>query len=105
MMPDNGCISKTAKPSPAGRPSGWKQNAKGGWFFLSSDGSAVTGWKDISANGTARRCYFDAGGVMAAGKWAEIGGKWYYFYADGSLAVSTAIDGWEVDENGVRKNK
>ncbi len=85
--------------------SGWKQNAKGEWFFLSSDGSAVTGWKDIGASGNAKRYYFDAYGVMIAGKWLEIDGKWYYFYSDGSLARSTKIDGYEVDTDGVRKTK
>lgn len=84
---------------------GWRQNAKGEWFFLSPDGSAVTGWKDIGASGNVKRYYFDVGGVMAAGKWLQIDGKWYYFNADGSLAKSTKIDGYEVDANGVRKTK
>lgn len=38
--------------------------------------------------------------------WAENdSGRWYYFYADGSLARNTKIDGYEVDENGLRKSK
>ena len=49
--------------------------------------------------------FFDAYGNMTSGKWFQIGGKWYYFNADGSLARSTTIDGYEVDENGVRKTK
>ena len=65
---------------------GWRQNAKGEWFFLSPDGSAATGWKDIGASGNVKRYYFDADGVMVAGKWLQ-------------------IDGYEVDENGVRKTK
>ncbi|WP_148228152.1 S-layer homology domain-containing protein [Syntrophobotulus glycolicus] len=85
--------------------SGWTQNAKGEWFFLSSDGSAVTGWKDIKTNGDLKSYYFDTYGVMIVGKWLQIDGKWYYFNADGSLAKSTKIDGYEVDENGVRKTK
>lgn len=32
-------------------------------------------------------------------------GQWYYFNADGSLAKSSTINGYEVDENGVRKSK
>ena len=83
----------------------WKQNAKGEWFFLSSDSSAVTGWKDIGENGNTKRYYFDANGVMVTDKWLENDGKWYYFYTDGSLAVNTTIDGYKVDENGVRQSK
>lgn len=83
----------------------WKQNAKGEWFFLTADGSAATGWKDIGANGNTKRHYFDTYGIMVAGKWLQIDDKWYYFNADGSLAVSTKIDGYEVDENGVRQTK
>ena len=36
--------------------------------------------------------------------WQIIDEKWYYFYDDGSLAVSTVADGCEVDDKGVRKN-
>lgn len=32
-------------------------------------------------------------------------GKWYYYNADGTLARSRKIDGYEVDENGVRKTE
>ena len=85
--------------------SGWKQNSKGEWLFLSSNGSAVTGWKDIGANGNSKTYYFTKDGLMVSGKWLEIDGKWYYFYSDGSLARSTKIDGYEVDADGVRKTK
>jgi len=83
--------------------SGWKQNAKNEWLFLSSDGSAVTGWKDIKSKGNTQRYYFNTYGIMVAGKWLQIDGKWYYFNTDGSLARSTKIDEYEVDANGVRK--
>lgn len=42
--------------------------------------------------------------IMAIGKWLQIE-AWYYFYADGTLAVSTTIDEYEVDEKGTRKSK
>ena len=29
---------------------------------------------------------------MFAGDWKQIDGKWYYFYADGTMAVNTASD-------------
>ena len=32
-------------------------------------------------------------GTMFAGGWKQIDGKQYYFYADGSMAVNTVIDG------------
>lgn len=44
-------------------------------------------------------------GLMVADKWLQIDDKWYYFNSDGTLAKSTRFDGYEVDENGVRKNK
>ncbi len=41
---------------------------------------------------------------MVSGKRLEIDGKWYYFYADGSLAKNTNVDGCEeMDKNGVKK--
>ena len=40
---------------------------------------------------------------MVTGKWVQIGGKWYYFYADGKLAVNTTIDGYTVGEDGARQ--
>ena len=41
--------------------------------------------------------------LLVTGKWLEVEGKWYYFHPDGTLARNTVIDGYEVDENGVRK--
>lgn len=32
-------------------------------------------------------------------------GNWYYYYADGSIARDTRVDGYHVDENGVRQIK
>ncbi|MFT4105186.1 MAG: S-layer homology domain-containing protein [Lacrimispora sp.] len=60
--------------------------------------------QDWALNDAGQWLYF-MDGRMASGKWLLIDGKWYYFYADGSLAQSTVVDGWEVDENGVRKTK
>ena len=37
---------------------------------------------------------------MATG-WYQVGGKWYYSYDSGALAVSTTTpDGYTVNENG-----
>lgn len=77
---------------------GW-QTIDGAKYFFNTDGTLKTGW--VKDGGNWR--YYS--GNEAAVSWLEIGGKWYYFNADGSLAKSTQIDGYQVDENGVRKSK
>ena len=83
---------------------GWAKNDDGQWFYY-KDGKPLTGWQTIGSETIKKRYYFTADAIMISGKWMEIDGKWYYFYANGSLAVSTKIDGYEVDEGGVRKDK
>ena len=82
---------------------GWVQDG-GNWYFYSGKTMLVGFW-DLGANGNNKTYYFTKDGIMVAGKWLEIGDKWYYFNADGSLAKGTKINGYEVDENGVRKTK
>ena len=82
---------------------GWVKDGDN-WRFYSGNVMPVSFW-DIGANGSNKTYYFDTYGNMVSGKWLQIDGKWYYFYADGSLARSTTVDGYEVDENGVRKAK
>ena len=65
----------------------------------------LVGFWDLGANGNNKTYYFIKEGLMVSGKWLEIDVKWYYFYADGSLTRSIKIDGYEVDEKGVRKAK
>jgi Leucine-rich repeat (LRR) protein len=74
------------------------------WRFYSGK-TMLVGWWDLGANGNNKTYYFAKDGLMVSGKWLEIDGKWYYFNTDGSLTRSTKIDGYEVDENGVRKTK
>ena len=83
---------------------GWVKDDAGNWRFYSGNIMLVGFW-DLGANGNNKTYYFNKDGIMVAGKWLQIDGKWYYFNADGSLAKSTKIDGYEVDENGVRKMK
>ncbi len=64
-----------------GTARGWVQNDVGRWQWIGENGKPVTGWLTIE------------------------NGKWYYFYADGSLAKSTKVDGYEVGPDGVRKTK
>lgn len=42
--------------------------------------------------------------MMFAGGWKQIDGKWYYFYADGTMAVNTTIDGYTIGSDGARKD-
>ncbi|MBQ3802861.1 MAG: hypothetical protein II845_04110 [Oscillospiraceae bacterium] len=32
--------------------------------------------------------------------WQTIDGVWYYFYADGTMAANTTIDGYTIDGSG-----
>ncbi|MDD4509823.1 MAG: S-layer homology domain-containing protein, partial [Oscillospiraceae bacterium] len=82
---------------------GWVEDG-GNWHFC--DGNKLrTGWLDVGRDSSKRTYYFDTYGNMISGKWLEIDDKWYYFYADGSLAKNAKVDGYEVDVNGVRKRK
>ena len=78
---------------------GWQQNDSGQWSYY-RNGKPVKGrlsddqkwyWLDKTT------------GMMFAGGWKQIDGKWYYFYADGSMAVSTKVDGYEVGTDGARR--
>jgi hypothetical protein len=60
---------------------GWARN-DGGQYMYYKDGKAFTGWYNEGTNG-----------------------KRYYFYADGILAVSTRVDGYEIDEDGVMNTR
>ena len=81
---------------------GWVKDGDS-WRFYSGN-KILIGWWDIGANSN-KTYYFSKDGIMVSGKWLQIDGKWYYFNADGSLARSMNIEGYEVDENGVRKTK
>lgn len=81
----------------------WMQDG-GNWRFYSGN-KLLIGWRNIGSDTAQRTYYFDAYGNMAAGKWLQLDGKWHYFNADGSLARNITVDGYEVDENGVRKTE
>ncbi len=71
-------------------------------WHLYSGNTMLVGWWDIGANSNNKRYYFDTYGNMVSGKWLQLDGKWYYFNADVSLARSTKIGDYEVDESGAR---
>lgn len=78
---------------------GWQQNDSGEWSYY-KDGEPVKGWLSDD-----QKWYWldKATGKMFSGGWKQIDGKWYYFYPDGSMAVSTKVDGYEVGADGARK--
>jgi glucan-binding YG repeat protein len=63
----------------------------------------IVGFKNITDNGNETTYYFNNEGIMVSGKWLEIEGNWYYLNKDGSLARDTKVDGYEIDEKGIRK--
>lgn len=91
----HGLIKLMIDPSTA---QGWSVNDSGQSMYY-SEGKALTGWQRIDE----KMYYFDSCGCAYAGGWMQDDkGDWYYFYEDGSLAVSTTVDGHEVDEKGLR---
>lgn len=72
------------------------------WLYY-SENKILTGWQNIKSGNVKKTYYFDTHGNMVSGEWMHIDNKWYYFYDDGSLAKSSKIDSYEVDENGARK--
>ena len=77
---------------------GWQQNDSGQWSYY-RNGEPVKGW--LSEN---QKWYWldKVTGVMFAGGWKQIDGKWYYFYTDGSMAVNTTIDGYTIGSDGCK---
>ena len=75
---------------------GWAKNDSGQYSYY-QNGAALTGWlrdKD-------KWYWLDKeDGKMFSGGWKQIGGKWYYFYADGSMAADTTVDGYPVGSDG-----
>ena len=75
-------------------------------YVFKSNGEMVTGgWYkgSDSSNGNSSWFYLGSDGVAAEG-WKKIDGKWYYFYATGSMAEFTWIEEggkkYFVDSNG-----
>jgi hypothetical protein len=94
-------IKLTIDPATA---QGWAVNEAGQRMYY-KNGKALTGWQTIGSGSNKKRYYFTTDAIILSGKWLEIDSKWYYFKKDGSLAVNTTIDGYKVDENGVRQSK
>jgi hypothetical protein len=78
---------------------GWVQNDSGEWSYY-KNGEPVKGW----LSNDQKWYWLDKNtGKMFTGGWKQIDGKQYYFYADGSMAVNTTVDGKTVGADGARK--
>ena len=78
---------------------GWVQNDSGEWSYYKG-GKPVKGWLSDD-----QKWYWldSSSGKMFSGGWKQIDGKQYYFYADGSMAVNTTVDGKTIGADGARK--
>ena len=78
---------------------GWVQNDSGEWNYY-KNGDLVKGW----LSNDQKWYWLDKNtGKMFSGGWKQIDGKQYYFYADGSMAVNTTVDGKTIGADGARK--
>ena len=78
---------------------GWVQNDSGEWSYY-KNGDLVKGW----LSNDQKWYWLDKNtGKMFSGGWKQIDGKQYYFYADGSMAVNTTVDGKTIGADGARK--
>ena len=78
---------------------GWQQNDSGQWSYY-RNGKPVKG----RLSDDQKWYWLDkVTGIMFAGDWKQIDGKWYYFYTDGTMAVNTTIDGYTIGSDGARK--
>lgn len=80
------------------KKSNWIQETNGTWYYLdNTSGVMKTGWVKETNN---TWYYLDkTSGSMKTG-WVNDNDQWYYLNSNGSLATSTIIDGYTVDENG-----
>ena len=78
---------------------GWVQNDSGEWSYY-KNGDLVKGW----LSNDQKWYWLDKNtGKMFSGGWKQIDSKQYYFYADGSMAVNTTVDGKTIGADGARK--
>lgn len=76
---------------------GWTENASGTRSYYKGGKTAI-GWLYDD-----KWYWLQSGGIPFAGGWKQIGGKWYFFNPDGTMAVNTTIDGYTLGPDGARK--
>ena len=95
---------------------GWALNDAGQYLYYRS-GKALSGWQDIEAE----KYFFNADQTLKTGwvkdekgwrhysgnnmltGWNDIDSRLFYFNSEGLLETNTTVDGYLLDENGVRK--
>ena len=71
-----------------------KDNGK--YYYIGNDGIMKTGWQQVNN----QWYYMDQTGVMQTGWFKDTDGKWYYLYANGSMAADTTVDGYHLSKSG-----
>ena len=79
---------------------GWINQA-GRWYYLNTiqsnlEGAMLKGL--FTRNG--KTYYTGEDGVMKTG-WQQVDGYWRFFHQDGTMAVNSVIDGYQINEDGV----
>jgi hypothetical protein len=67
--------------------------------LVDAEGKKVTGWYSAP---TGEKYCLTVDGIVLTG-WHTIGTNMYYFSASGVMAVSTTVDGFTIDANGVAR--
>lgn len=96
---DDGETDMSEGPGNAGRMTGrWQQQADGSWKFLTSVGSAFTGWGYISTANGWDYYHMKADGTMDYGWfYDEAAKKWYYLNENHDGRFGAMTRGWHLD--------
>lgn len=79
---------------------GWQQ-INGSWYYMDAGGAMQHGWQNLAGNWYYLGPAND--GAMRVG-WHGINGNYYYFYEDGIMAANAWVDGYYLDQDGIRRN-
>lgn len=79
---------------------GW-QKINGSWYYMDTGGAMQHGWLNLAGNWYYLGPAND--GAMRVG-WQAINGNYYYFYEDGIMASNAWVDGYYLDQDGIRRN-